>query len=162
VPYLIMPGKINNNGDVADSTSVLSIYNILNTEIVSPDAAITEQAGGVEMIGTYVNTDIPTAASYYVLSTNVLEFVGINAEVPSGRFRAYFHIPGSADETLNIAIDGIITGTSLQLQPVTERGDIYTLTGSLLHRNADIGALRRRGRLQPGIYIMNGHKIMVK
>ena len=162
VPYLIMPGKLNNNQDISDSTSAISIYSISNTEIVPPGATMSECSGGVEMIGTYINSDIPAAGDYYVLSTNLLEYIGIGAEIPSGRFRAYFHIPGTTGETLKIAIDGIITGIGLQLQPVTRKGDIYTLSGVLLHKNADINTLRRQGRLQPGIYIMNGQKIVVK
>lgn len=162
VPYLIMSGKLNNNQDISDSTSAISIYSISNTEIVPPGATMSECSGGVEMIGTYINSDIPAAGDYYVLSTNLLEYIGIGAEIPSGRFRAYFHIPGTTGETLKIAIDGIITGIGLQLQPVTRKGDIYTLSGVLLHKNADINTLRRQGRLQPGIYIMNGQKIVVK
>ena len=59
-------------------------------------------------------------------------------------------------------IDGVITGANLQLRPVKETGDIYTITGTLVQKNADISTLRRQGRLQPGIYIINGRKIVVK
>ena len=97
VPYLIMPGKVNNNADVSDSTSFLSTYNINETSIIPTTEEMTEIKGGVEMIGTYVNRDIPTDDDYFVLSTNVLEFIGIGAEVPSGRYRAYFHIPGNTE-----------------------------------------------------------------
>ena len=162
VPYLIMPGKVNNNADVSDSTSFLSTYNINETSIIPTTEEMTEIKGGVEMIGTYVNRDIPTDDDYFVLSTNVLEFIGIGAEVPSGRYRAYFHIPGNTEQALDIAIDGVITGANLQLRPVKETGDIYTITGTLVQKNADISTLRRQGRLQPGIYIINGRKIVVK
>lgn len=158
VPYLITVGKVNSNNGVDDEASYQSIYNINEVEVKVPVASITDGKNGVEMIGTYVEEDIPTGDDNYFLSTDELKFVESGVEVPTGRYRAYFHVPGATAETLAIAIDGVVTGISLQLSPVKEDGDLYTLSGVLVCKKAEIGTLRQQGKLKPGIYILSGSR----
>ena len=162
VPCLIFAGSVSNNSSVEDDAPLQSIYTIRNTELKVPETGLTFSKGGVEMTGTYVDTNLPTADGYYSLQKNVVVLADEGAVVPTGRYRAYFHIPTATAETLSIAIDGVVTDINLRLQSVKADGDLYTLSGVLIQRKANIEQLRRQGKLQPGLYIMNGNKLIVK
>lgn len=160
VPYLIQSGTTNSNGTIQNGSTLQSIYSIRETELKEPTAGLTIEHGGVEMTGTYENIDLPADDGYYSLDNEVLLLAKDNSTVSSGRFRAYFHIPGSTAEALAIAIDGIATGVSLH--SVKEYGDLYTLSGVLVQHKANIKSLLQQGKLKPGIYIMNGRKVIVR
>ncbi|MBO4906172.1 MAG: Ig-like domain-containing protein [Bacteroidaceae bacterium] len=160
VPYLIQSGTTNSNGTIQNGSTLQSIYSIRETELKVPTAGLTLEHGGVEMTGTYEDIDLPTDNGYYSLDHEVLVLAKDTATVTSGRFRAFFHIPESTVETLYIAIDGIATGISLH--SVNEYGDLYTLSGVLVQHKAKIKSLLQQGKLKPGIYIMNGRKVIVR
>lgn len=162
VPCLIYAGFVNSNSSLEDDAALQSIYTIRDTELKVPETGLTFSKNGVEMTGTYVDTNLPTADSYYSLTKNVVVLAANGAVVPTGRYRAYFHIPGCTAESLAIAIDGVVTDINLRLQSVKADGDLYTLSGVLIQRKANIGQLRKEGKLQPGIYIMDGNKVVIK
>jgi hypothetical protein len=50
-------------------------------------------------------------------------------------------------------------GVNTALAKVTKRGGVYTLDGRLISKNGNISSLKNA---QPGIYIVNGVKVVVK
>lgn len=162
VPCLIYAGFVNSNSSLEDDAALQSIYTIRDTELKVPETGLTFSKNGVEMTGTYVDINLPTADSYYTLQKDIVELVGEDAVVPTGRYRAYFHIPGCSYETLTIIFDGIMTDISVRQVNSQPIGDLYTLSGVLIQRKANIGQLRKEGKLQPGIYIMDGNKVVIK
>lgn len=55
--------------------------------------------------------------------------------------------------------DSIEDGINGVLQKVTKRGGVYTLDGRLISNSGNLNSLRN---IQPGIYIVNGVKVVVK
>lgn len=156
VPYLIKAGDIDNS-TIADGETKSGIFDILATAIEEPGIeGPSDVVGDITFVGTYVATPVTPADGNYYISSDALYFVDTNASVTSGRFRGYFHAatPGLA-KLITIHIGDIETRIVDINVPVT--ADIYRLDGVLIRKaGADT-----RG-LAPGLYIMNGHKVMVK
>lgn len=157
IPYLIKPGGINNSSQIANGESKSSVFDILETTIKEPSAGgPIDEVSGISFIGSYMMATVPKDDGYYYISSDNLYYVDAKANVPSGRFRGYFHVgQGVLAKRLTIFIgddeDGFIDVTV----PIT--ADIYRLDGTKV-RNAGTDT---RG-LAPGLYIMNGQKVSVK
>jgi hypothetical protein len=156
VPYLIMVGKVNSNSSVADSTSLQSIYSISNTEMKLPgETDMIMCVSDIQMIGSYVDNSIPVADDYFILSSDILNIVAEGDSVTTGRYRAYFHVPGASANNLKIAFDGIVTDVHLvkAAYPATTPASTYTLSGLKVEEGK---------KLPKGIYIHDGKKVVVK
>jgi len=156
VPYLIMVGKVNSNSSVADSTSLQSIYSISNTEMKLPgETDMIMCVSNIQMIGSYVDNSIPVADDYFILSSDILNIVAEGDSVTTGRYRAYFHVPGASANNLKIAFDGIVTDVHLvkAAYPATTPASTYTLSGLKVEEGK---------KLPKGIYIHDGKKVVIK
>ena len=65
----------------------------------------------------------------------------------------------SSDEILISFDNNPEDGISGVLQKVARDGEIYTLDGRLVNRNGNLNSLRGA---QPGVYIVNGVKVIIK
>ena len=115
------------------------------------DAATTY----VDMIGTYVTTNIPTGD--YFFSNNVFKYVGAHAVNTKG-FRAYFHLhdlPAAEGEARIVAfgLDDETTGIG-GASHLNDKGEMIN----------EVFDLSGRKVAQPtrGLYIVNGKKLFVK
>ena len=156
VPYLIQPGSLTNNTLVANGESKTSFFDIMGTSIEEPGAAgpVDKTTSGVDFVGTYQTVLVPTAAGNYYISSDKIYYVDQNANVPTGRFRGYFHtdLVGLAKRMGVIIDDSVITGLDDDIVAPLKPNAVYDLSGRKLPSQ----------RLQKGIYIMNGHRVVVK
>lgn len=157
IPYLIKPGGINNSSLIANGESKSSVFDILETSIEEPEGnGPVDEVNGISFIGSYVSATVPKDNGYYYISSDNLYYVNANANVPSGRFRGYFHVgQGVLAKRLTIFIGDDEDGFIDVKVPIT--ADIYRLDGTKV-RNAGTDT---RG-LAPGLYIMNGQKVSVR
>lgn len=154
VPYLIAVGKVNSNSGVADSASLQSIYSISDVALKEPGAnGLTDSKVGVDMIGSYQDGNIVAGDHNFVLATDQLTLVDNGDEVATGRFRAYFHVPGTTAENLEIAVDGIITGIRLTTTKKAVNKATYSLQGVKMEQGK---------RLSKGVYIRDNQKVIVR
>ena len=158
IPYLIKPGHLNSSS-LADGQTKTSFFDILGTSVETPgvDGPI-DHAGAVQFIGSYVAAQVPGGAGYYYISSDQLYYIDATANVPSGRFRGYFHVDGgNLVKRMGIRFGNDIPTSYIDV-PVAVTADIYTLDGVLV-RKASEGNIRG---LKPGIYIMGGQKVRVQ
>lgn len=102
----------------------------------------------VTFYGTYATTPITQNANNYVASNNMLWLVD-NAQ-NSNPFRAYLHVDAPANvKSLSIRLDDA-TGIQAVEGSQSQKTSIYNLAG------------QRLNKLQKGINIVNGKKVLVK
>ena len=159
IPYLIKPGYLNSSS-LADGQTKTSFFDILGTSVETPDASgpIDDTNAGVQFIGSYAATQIAGGVGNYYISSDQLYYVDAAANVPSGRFRGYFHADGqNFVKRMGISFGGG-TPTSFIDVPVPMTSDVYSLDGVLVRKTSE-GTTRG---LKPGIYIMGGQKVRVR
>lgn len=118
--------------------------------------------GDVLFLGIYSPMDVVTAnpaaatASYYAFLGADNKFYKAKAGTTMKAFRAFFLVPNSFNQNqLQAVIDGTTTGIEdLVIDGVKANGRVYNLNGQYVGNSLN--------GLQPGIYIQNGKKIVVK
>ena len=164
IPYLIKPGILMSNSLVANGETKTSLFDILGTSIEEPegDRPIDTIEEGVSFIGSYVVESVPKDAGYYYISSDLLYYVDASANVPTGRFRGYFHadIEGLA-KRVGVKIEDEIETIIVDVDENSNISNaIYSIDGKLV-RPAGTSAKELRN-LPKGIYIMNGHRVVIK
>ena len=138
------------------------LYNISKAELQElPAEGVLDVKGGVEMTGTYVDYLLPENDGYFSLTDNMLYLVETGDEVSSGRFRAYFRVPTTSYQALAIAIDGVVTRIDESVRTNAAAwipNMVYDLQGRRMMKDEG-GRLKN---LKPGVYILNGRKIVSK
>ena len=111
--------------------------------------------GPIKLTGFYSPTQLP--ARCYVFGDENKLYHLIN-NVPADGFRCYFQVLSDSDPQLTWGIDDNTTGIDgTFVTPQTPKvGNIYTVNGQLVRRNSTAAGLA------PGVYIMNGIKLIVK
>ena len=110
---------------------------------------------GWTLTGVYSSTETTVPNVYYIASN---KFYKTSGSVTINPFRAYFTVDDSDVKEFNIDMcDDCSTGIE-SIEIAGERvGDIYSLSGQLVRK----GNLSTDG-LTPGVYILNGKKVVVK
>lgn len=161
-PYLLVPGSIYRNSSLAHLASMQVLYNISEAELQElPAEGVLDVKGGVEMTGTYVDYLLPENDGYFSLTDNMLYLVETGDEVSSGRFRAYFRVPTTSYQALAIAIDGVVTRIDESVR-TNAAGWIPNMVYDLQGRRMMKDEGGRLKNLKPGVYILNGRKIVIK
>ena len=161
-PYLLVPGSIYRNSSLAHLASMQVLYNISEAELQElPAEGVLDVKGGVEMTGTYVDYLLPENDGYFSLTDNMLYLVEAGDEVSSGRFRAYFRVPTTSYQALAIAIDGVVTRIDESVR-TNAAGWIPNMVYDLQGRRMMKDEGGRLKNLKPGVYILNGRKIVIK
>lgn len=156
-PYLIKVGSIERSS-LAAGAKKSSFYNVTATSIQVPEEGDPcDVQPGCTFVGSYVNRTIDAGAGNYYISSDMLYYIDAAAVVGTGRFKGYFHATQTLENRIPISIDGTTDAIIEVPIAVEASSDIYTLSG-LKVRNKGQGL---KG-LQPGIYISNGQKIMVR
>ena len=141
-PYLV---KANNNGDALTATNVL-----VGADVQTSNA--TESDYTVNFVGTYSGVNLTDADSNaWVVSNNQLW--NVDSDVTVGAYRAYFtvDVPSGGDVkslSFDELVDGIKTIDNGKL--TIDNGEIFNLAG------------QKMSKLQRGVNIVNGKKVLVK
>lgn len=124
------------------------------------DLAEGEVKGTISFIGIYSPTDVTKRASadkeYAVFLGAGNQFFKAQAGTEMKGFRAFFLVPNNVpNSAVKVVIDGTATGIEdLVIDGVKANGRVYNLNGQYVGNSLN--------GLQPGIYIQNGKKIVVK
>lgn len=148
VPYYFKPESVSSN----------HTYTLKDIEVASWDVSgktpelIVDQT---KVTGFYTPITIPSEA--YVFADDN-KFFHLTAPVEADGFRCYFQDISGSDRQLTWGIDDNTTGIDgTFIKPEAPKvGNIYTVNGQLVRRNSTAAGLA------PGVYIMNGIKLIVK
>lgn len=118
--------------------------------------------GDIQFLGIYSPMDVvkenPAGPStgYYAFLGEGNKFFKAQAETKMKGFRAFFLVPNKVpSNALKAVIDGTATGIEdLVIDGVKANGRVYNLNGQYVGNSLN--------GLQPGLYIQNGKKIVVK
>lgn len=155
VPYIIEPQQVNKN-----NTYQIDGVNISDWADTNPKTTIESTDGTYDFIGSYISMTVK-AGCYGLASNNVM--LHLTKPAPLKGYRAYFTYTsnnGSAAKQLTWGFGD--PSTDITVIPGTETTsptprDIYQMDGKLVkHKATSTEGLR------PGVYIMNGMKVIVK
>ena len=147
-PYFIQPAQVNAN----------HTYTFTNIETATWDCSGEVHSVTIKPIkltGFYSPSELP--ASCYVFGDEN-KLYHLVSPMPANGFRCYFQDKNGSDHQLTWSIDDNTTdidGTFVAPQ-APKVGNIYTVNGQLMRRNSTAAGLA------PGVYIMNGIKLIVK
>lgn len=147
-PYFIQPARVNAN----------HTYTFTDIETATWDCSGKVPSVTIEPIkltGFYSPSELP--ARCYVFGDENKLYHLTDAMQANG-FRCYFQDMSGSDPQLTWGIDDNTTGIDgTFVTPETPKvGNIYTVNGQLVRRNSTATGLA------PGVYIMNGIKLIVK
>lgn len=148
VPYYFKPESVSSN----------HTYTLKDIEVASWDVSgktpelIVDQT---KVTGFYTPVTIPSEAYVFADDNKLFH---LTAPVEADGFRCYFQDISGSDRQLTWGIDDNTTGIDgTFVTPETPKvGNIYTVNGRLVRRNSTAAGLA------PGVYIMNGIKLIVK
>lgn len=126
------------------------------------DYTFSMVSGDIQFLGIYSPMDVVTvnpagpSTGYYAFLGEGNKFFKAQAETKMKGFRAFFLVPNKVpSNALKAVIDGTATGIEdLVIDGVKANGRVYNLNGQYVGNSLN--------GLQPGLYIQNGKKIVVK
>lgn len=147
-PYFIQPEKVDAN----------HTYTFTDIETATWDRSGEVHSVTIEPIkltGFYSPSELP-ARCYVFGDENKLYH--LTSAMPADGYRCYFQDMSVSNRQLKWAIDDNTTGIDgTFVKPEAPKvGNIYTVNGQLVRRNSTAAGLA------PGVYIMNGIKLIVK
>lgn len=148
VPYYFKPESVSSN----------HTYTLKDIEVASWDVSgktpelIVDQT---KVTGFYTPITIPSEAYVFADDNKLFH---LTAPVEADGFRCYFQDISGSDRQLTWGIDNNTTGIDgTFVKPEAPKvGNIYNVNGQLVRRNSTAAGLA------PGVYIMNGIKLIVK
>ena len=154
VPYLIKLSEANAKG-------TYTFTGVNTIAVTKADAIGTDQLkAAISFVGIYSSQDVAgwaTEGEDYVACLGADNmFFKAQAETKMKGFRAFFLVPNNVpSNALKAVIDGTATGIEdLVIDGVKANGRVYNLNGQYVGNSLN--------GLQPGLYIQNGKKIVVK
>lgn len=126
------------------------------------DYTFSMVSGDIQFLGIYSPMDVVTvnpagpSTGYYAFLGEGNKFFKAQAKTKMKGFRAFFLVPNNVpSNALKAVIDGTATGIEdLVIDGVKANGRVYNLNGQYVGNSLN--------GLQPGLYIQNGKKIVVK
>lgn len=147
-PYFIQPGHVSNDHtytftDIETATWVRS----------GKVPSVTKEP--IKLTGFYSPSELPSRC--YVFGDGN-KLYHLTSAMPADGFRCYFQDLSDSDSQLTWGIDDNTTGIDgTFVKPEAPKvGNIYNVNGQLVRRNSTAAGLA------PGVYIMNGIKLIVK
>ena len=149
--------KVAKDGSTYNFEGVATIAVANNT-----DYTFSMVSGDIQFLGIYSPMDVVTvnpagpSTGYYAFLGEGNKFFKAQAETKMKGFRAFFLVPNKVpSNALKAVIDGTATGIEdLVIDGVKANGRVYNLNGQYVGNSLN--------GLQPGLYIQNGKKIVVK
>lgn len=147
-PYFIQPGHVSN-----DHTYTFTDIETATWDRSGKVPSVTREP--IKLTGFYSPSELP-ARCYVFGDGNKLYH--LTSAMPADGFRCYFQDLSGSDPQLTWGIDDNTTGIddTFVKPEVPKVGNIYTVNGQLVRRNSTAAGLA------PGVYIMNGIKLIVK
>lgn len=147
-PYFIQPGHVNN-----DHTYTFTDVETATWDCSGKVPSVTIEP--IKLTGFYSPSVLP-ARCYVFGDENKLYH--LTSSMPADGFRCYFQDMSGSGHQLTWGIDDNTTGIdgTFVAPQVPKVGNIYTVNGQLVRRNSTAAGLA------PGVYIMNGIKLIVK
>lgn len=147
-PYFFQPERVS-----TDHTYTFTDIETATWDDSGKVPTITKEP--IRLTGFYTPTELP--ARCYVFGDENKLYHLVTA-MPANGFRCYFQDMSGYDRQLTWGIDDNTTGIDgTFVKPEAPKvGNIYTVNGQLVRRNSTAAGLA------PGVYIMNGIKLIVK
>ncbi len=148
---------------VAKDGSTYNFEGVATIAVASnKDYTFSMVSGDIQFLGIYSPMDVVTvnpadpSTGYYAFLGEGNKFFKAQAETKMKGFRAFFLVPNNVpSNALKAVIDGTATGIEdLVIDGVKANGRVYNLNGQYVGNSLN--------GLQPGLYIQNGKKIVVK
>lgn len=148
---------------VAKDGSTYNFEGVATIAVASnKDYTFSMVRGDIQFLGIYSPMDVVTvnpagpSTGYYAFLGEGNKFFKAQAETKMKGFRAFFLVPNNVpSNALKAVIDGTATGIEdLVIDGVKANGRVYNLNGQYVGNSLN--------GLQPGLYIQNGKKIVVK
>lgn len=162
IPYLVKPyysqqemtvSGVTLSGDAAGSvTFSLGAQNAPGVGLLANDTPA--YVGDYTLVGTYSPLTLSKdEATVKLIDDNTLSWTSLIDNTDVSGTEAYITIPNGAGVKLDLAGTGVVTAvTDIRLDNVVEGAVIYNILGQRLTRPL--------GQLPPGVYIVNGKKIV--
>lgn len=162
IPYLVKPyysqqemtvSGVTLSGDVAGSvTFSLGAQNAPGVGLLANDTPA--YVGDYALVGTYSPLTLSKdEATVKLIDDNTLSWTSLIDNTDVNGTEAYITIPNGAGVKLDLAGTGVVTAvTDIRLDNAPEGAVIYNILGQRLTRPL--------GQLPPGVYIVNGKKIV--
>ena len=162
IPYLVKPyysqqemtvSGVTLSGDAAGSvTFSLGAQNAPGVGLLANDTPA--YVGDYTLVGTYSPTSLPkNTSTVKLIDDNTLSWTSLIDNTDVSGTEAYITIPNGAGVKLDLAGTGVVTAvTDIRLDNAVEGAVIYNILGQRLTRPL--------GQLPPGVYIVNGKKIV--
>lgn len=147
-PYFLQPERV--------STDLTYTFTDIKTATWDVSGKVPSKTiEPIKLTGFYTPTELP--ARCYVFGDENKLYHLVSA-MPADGFRCYFQDISSSDRQLTWGIDNNTTGIdgTFVAPQAPKVGNIYTVNGQLVRRNSTAAGLA------PGVYIMNGIKLIVK
>lgn len=147
-PYFIQPGHVSN-----DNTYTFTNIETATWDVSGKVPSITIEP--IKLTGFYTPTELPARCYVFGDENKLYHLPGA---MPADGFRCYFQDMSGYNRQLTWGIDDNTTGIDgTFVKPEAPKvGNIYTVNGQLVRRNSTAAGLA------PGVYIMNGIKLIVK
>lgn len=147
-PYFFQPERVS-----TDHTYTFTDIETATWDDSGKVPTITKEP--IRLTGFYTPTELP--ARCYVFGDENKLYHLVTA-MPADGFRCYFQDMSGYDRQLTWGIDNNTTGIdgTFVAPQAPKVGNIYTVNGQLVRRNSTAAGLA------PGVYIMNGIKLIVK
>ena len=147
-PYFIQPGHVSN-----DHTYTFTDIETATWDRSGKVPSVTKEP--IKLTGFYSPSELPSRC--YVFGDGN-KLYHLTSAMPADGFRCYFQDLSGSDRQLTWGIDDNTTGIDgTFVKPEAPKvGNIYTINGQLVRRNSTAAGLA------PGVYIMNGIKLIVK
>ncbi len=162
IPYLVKPyysqqemtvSGVTLSGDAAGSvTFTLGAQNAPGVGLLANDTPA--YVGDYALVGTYSPLTLSKdEATVKLIDDNTLSWTSLIDNTDVNGTEAYVTIPNGAGVKLDLAGTGVVTAvTDIRLDNAPEGAVIYNILGQRLTRPL--------GQLPPGVYIVNGKKIV--
>lgn len=147
-PYFIQPGHVSN-----DHTYTFTDIETATWDRSGKVPSVTIKP--IKLTGFYSPSELPSRC--YVFGDGN-KLYHLTSAMPADGFRCYFQDLSGSDPQLTWGIDDNTTGIdgTFVTPEAPKVGNIYTVNGQLVRRNSTAAGLA------PGVYIMNGIKLIVK
>lgn len=163
-PYFVRPsmemngftltGVTLNSGDAGSVTHSLSQQNApVATQMAA--AGTPAYVGDYSLVGTYSPTTLPKDESTVVMiDNNTLSWTSLVDDTSVGGTEAYITVPNGAGVKIDLGGNGTVTAIN------EVRIDDHSTSETVIYNLLGVRLTRPIGELPPGIYIVNGKKIV--
>lgn len=147
-PYFFQPERVS-----TDHTYTFTQIKTATWDRSGKVHSVTKEP--IKLTGFYSPSELPSRC--YVFGDGN-KLYHLTSAMPADGFRCYFQDLSGSDRQLTWGIDDNTTGIDgTFVKPEAPKvGNIYTVNGQLVRRNSTAAGLA------PGVYIMNGIKLIVK